>query len=226
MWVALSILILSLLLISATRSTLLLSFAPLAIVFVVKGNVVRRLLRLGLFSGIAVLMVSILVSYLANFAGVDTAKMADRLQSIVQVFDDPWSDPSFIERASQTETAWRVFVSNLSFGAGPGYLYDWSTVSGGYRGTFAAVDSPLLFPAKFGLVGIILLVVIVLVFIVFLRGLIHHIGPTVPCTALVGYTTIVGAQMMIGSPFHDKGVSFGLLFLLALSLYEKEGREH
>jgi hypothetical protein len=88
----------------------------------------------------------------------------------------------------------------------------------GSRESDFILDTPVTFPAKFGVLGLLVLLFVVAKFFVFTRRLGRGRAPTVAYLALVGYLTVVAALGLLAPPFEDKGLSFGLILILALVL--------
>jgi hypothetical protein len=82
------------------------------------------------------------------------------------------------------------------------------------------LDTPMTLPAKFGALGLLVLLFLVAKFFVFACGLGRDRPPTVAHLALRGYLLVVAALGFLAPPFGDKGLRSGLLFMLALALAE------
>jgi hypothetical protein len=82
------------------------------------------------------------------------------------------------------------------------------------------LDTPMTFPAKFGALGLLVLLCLVAKFFVFARGLGRDRPPTVAYLTLLGYLLVVAALGFLAPPFEDKGLSCGLLLILSLALAE------
>jgi hypothetical protein len=216
-WALLGAFIISLSFVTGTRSTFVVLMVLPVIAFAGKKSLLRASLRLVLFGGVAILLVLLFTQSVARLTGTDVGRLTDRIASTGQLIREPGTDPSYQERAAQTSAAWRTFLSEPLLGAGPGHAFEWTSQSGEPRAGFN-VDSPLAIPAKFGLVGITVLAALAFALVSLLRRFGEQYDPTVPQLALMGYVAVTLAWMLLGSPFEDKGFSFGLLFLLALSL--------
>jgi O-antigen ligase len=230
--------ILGLFLLTGTRSSLLLLIGPLAMAALAGRARIRSSLRsLGSHGVVAVSVVLAfqLALSLPVLLGLGQTQepgssgptqtfgpnvLDDRIGSIPTVVSNPASDASIKERIAQYEAAWALFVSSPIVGVGPGHSIDWIDVSG-YPATGFTADTPLVMPAKFGLLGLL----------VFLGAAVAY-GSTVRTAwrrnrrsgitlTLVGFgvTTIVG--LPLGFPIEDKGASLALLLLLALAFAEE-----
>jgi hypothetical protein len=166
---------------------------------------------------VALLLTLLLTQSLVRFAEFDVSKLTSRIGTITSVPANPEADRSYRDRASETRVAWQTFVSKPVLGAGPGHMFEWTNFLGKHRASFA-IDTAMSFPAKFGVAGVILLLALTLAFVSFLRRAVQGAGITVAQAALVGYIALAFLVLPFASPFEDKGFSFGLLFLLALSL--------
>ena len=149
-----------------------------------------------------------------------------RFTSLPDVLGNPSSDQSYNLRASQWRIAWRTFTSNPAAGVGPGHRFTWpypyvpSGTSSGYN-----LDTPVAFPAKFGIVGLAVIVAGLGACVVFLRRLWSPGRPTVEQLAFAGFAAIVVASVPLGTVFEEKGFSFGLLFLLVAIVQAESARE-
>jgi O-antigen ligase len=139
----------------------------------------------------------------------------ERLQSIEALA----SDPSLTERVAQYSAAWQLFLSSPVIGVGPGHSIEWTNVSGISRREFTA-DTPLVLPAKFGVVGtiVVLLLVIAYLRLAVRRG--RREGWNAGQLALLGYGVFAVVSLPLGMPLEDKAFSFGLTALVAFALIE------
>lgn len=246
-WAALGGMVLGLFLITGTRSSLVLLTGPLAMAGLEGrarlGSSLRTLLAHGAAALGLVLVVQLALtmsgglgspssgepgSSVAPGGAVATPRtglnvVGDRIGSLPALAGQLAADPSFKERVAQYEAAARLFLSSPIVGVGPGHSIEWINVSGLLRSGYTA-DTPLVMPAKFGLLGIL----------VFLgaawtygsaarRGILRFRSSAVTLT-LVGYGlwTIVG--LPLGFPVEDKGTSLALMLLLSLALTESAAR--
>lgn len=133
----------------------------------------------------------------------------------------PDRDGSIRERYAQYEVAWNTFAASPLVGRGLGHPLVWTRVDGTVRRDFAA-DTPLVLPAKLGIIGVLWLVILVVVWVRFLRRLHRTAGLTIPWLALTALAGILAALAWSGWVIEDKGLSFSLMFLLALAFVEIE----
>ena len=237
-WAILAGVVLALFLITGTRSSLLFLVGPAAMVLFAGRDRIRASLR-PLASHAIVAAGAILVFQLALTVSVAPAPggsqpgqpsldpastpgsgvLGDRFGSLPELVGSPGSDASIRERVAQYRAAWGLFASSPIVGVGPGHSIDWVDVSGYPRSGYTA-DTPLVLPAKFGLLGVLVFVGFAVAYVsVALAALRRDRGSAVSLT-LVGY----GVLMIIGLPLgffvEDKGASLALILLLALSLVE------
>jgi hypothetical protein len=155
-WLLIAGAVLSLLLMTGTRTSLVFLLAPLAIVVSAKRGGSRRITRLFLYGLGTAAAVGLLLPGLMWLVGTHSGRSLERLRSITQVVANPMADPSFVERAAVTIMAKDVFLASPLVGGGLGHSYEWTTSTGEEREGFN-IDSPLSVPAKFGIVGLFLL---------------------------------------------------------------------
>lgn len=222
-WFGVAAVVLALLAASGTRSVVILVLAPLTIVLLAWGSRAQIAVRLGFTLAAFALLVfvpAILSSQLVESRTPDAQSASDtasdRFTSIPDVLEDPGSDESYSLRSSQWRIAWETFKANLVVGVGPGHLFEWPYpyTKPGIR-TGYNLDTPIAFPAKFGLVGLGVLGASIGAFIVFLRRLVARRPLATHQLALAGFAAVVVAAVPLGTTFEEKGFSFGLLFLLA-----------
>jgi hypothetical protein len=222
-WFGVAALVLALLAGSGTRSAVILVLAPLTIVLLAQGSRAQVAVRLGFtLAAFAILVFApaTLSSQLAEIRTPGTQPTSDtasdRFTSIPDVLGDPGSDQSYNLRWSQWRVAWETFEANVLVGVGPGHLFEWPYpyTKPGIR-TGYNMDTPLAFPAKFGVVGLALLAASIVAYIVFLRRLFARRPLATHQLALAGFAAVVVAAVPLGTTFEEKGFSFGLLFLLA-----------
>jgi len=148
------------------------------------------------------------------------ATLLARLQAFL---GSPGQDPSIRERVVQYEAAWEVFASSPLIGAGLGHPFEWTRVDGTTRRDFTA-DTPLVLPAKLGILGIVWLIGFVAVWMRFLRVLNRTAGLTIPGLAMAAWLGILAVVAWGPLSFEDKGFSFALMLLLSLAFIQFEMR--
>jgi hypothetical protein len=218
-WLFLSAMVLALLLITGTRLNLVLLAAPLAIAFGARRYRATRALRLAFLGPVALALTLGLGIVAFRLSNADEQQLAGRITVLEST--GSLTDQSYVERLRQGRAAWRVFESNPVLGAGAGTDFEWQTVSGTRISSFT-LDTPLSFPAKFGLVGLGVLLIVIGGYWSFTKRLIREYGASTEQLALVGYLAVAAASGVAGMPFDDKGFSFGLMLLVALALWGKD----
>ena len=149
----------------------------------------------------------------------DTGILSQRASLVFSTAEEG-TDRSYIDRLSQTNSAWETFRSSPLTGAGPGAPIVWSN-SFNVVQVATVIDSPLSFLAKFGVIGLIAAVFLVVGFVETLRALRRRTGTrTIPQLALIGFGAIVVAWSALHNPYEDKGFAIGLMLLLALATRE------
>lgn len=237
-WVLLAGLILGLFLLTGTRSSLLILTGPLAMAVLAGRARIPSFLRAFFSHGIVAVAVVVAFqlalalpvvlgpgrtpgepSSSGSAAPSVPSVLGDRFGSLPALLSKPASDASVKERVAQYEAAWALFVSSPIVGVGPGHSIDWVDSSGAHRSAFSA-DTPLAFLAKFGLVGLIPLGLLVRAYVGLLRQLLRRVGRSALTLILVGYGVSTAIGLPLGFLIEDKGTSFALILILALSFGE------
>lgn len=236
-WVLLAGVVLGLFLLTGTRSSLLLLIGPIAMVAIAGGERIQSSVRTVFMHGVVAVAVVLAfqlalalpilleidqsgepgASHPAATLGPSVA--GSRIGTLPGVLGNPASDPSFRERVSQYEAAWVLFVSSPIVGVGPGHSIDWVNVSGRPRTGFTA-DTPLVLPAKFGLLGILVLMGTAAAYGNTVRTALRRSRRSAITLTLVGYGALTLAIIPLGFPFEDKGGSLALILLLTLTFAE------
>ena len=128
------------------------------------------------------------------------------------------SDASYRLRASEWHVAWQTFKAHPIVGAGPGHTFTWSCLSSGcLTGTQSryGLDSPVAFPAKFGLLGLVALLFVVYGLVSFLRAR-RQTAPHDAWLAFTWYLVFAVTELPFGWPLEQKDFALGLLLLGAL----------
>jgi hypothetical protein len=225
-WFALSVFLVSIELVTGTRSSLVVLASLPVIALGARRATPKRLRRLLAFVVVFAAAVSISAQVVAKLAGADTGPAVQRLESIFQPGATFTSDASFRERKIQTHRAWADFRSDPVFGAGPGHTFIWLDQFGKRHDSFT-IDSPLAFLAKFGLLGLAVLLAAAGSVVVFLRRFaMTSPEASVLRAALMGYAAVWLVFLPLGLPFEDKGFGLGLLFLLALAVAVTRTKQH
>jgi hypothetical protein len=134
----------------------------------------------------------------------------------------PSRDPSIRERVEQYQVAWRHFASSPFVGTGLGHPFVWTRVDGTSRRDFTA-DTPLVLPAKLGILGVAWLGLFAYAWIRFVRTVRSVVGITAVGLAMTGWAAIALSLGWGSFILEDKGFSLALMLLLALALIAVEG---
>ena len=119
---------------------------------------------------------------------------------------------------------WRIpystNVERVALAAGQkGLSIDWVDVSGYPRTGFTA-DTPLVMPAKFGLVGVLAFLGAALAYGLTVRTALRRDRRSRITLTLVAYGVLTIVGLPLGFPIEDKGASLALMLLLALAFAE------
>lgn len=156
--------------------------------------------------------------------GITVPKWTERAGSIDDLITNPMEDASFRERLSQTVAAWKVFSRQPLIGAGPGVDIEWVDYAGETQRGYT-LDTPVVFLAKFGLVGLAVAAAWVATFVALVRRIRARISSTPEYLALVGFSIVLVYAALFSPPMQDKGVAFALILTLALALRRAYGGE-
>jgi hypothetical protein len=142
-------------------------------------------------------------------------RLAQRVGQVGSLIADPGSNQSFQDRLAQTKAAWQAFVGSPLVGVGPGYDFRWTRTSKWVVDAYT-MDTPLIYLAKFGLLGLVPLVLFTAAYLRLALELRRRQEARVEYLAVVGFGLVLAVLGMLGCPIEDKGASFGLIFVLAL----------
>jgi O-antigen ligase len=126
-------------------------------------------------------------------------------------------DPSVRERVAQYRAAWQLTVSSPLVGVGPGHEIEWVDVSGFPRHAFTA-DTPFVLPAKFGIIGTVIVGLVVAAYGLYVADLVRRHSWTPETLALFGFAVSICLGLPLGMPLEDKAFSFALVLLLAVAI--------
>jgi hypothetical protein len=149
-------------------------------------------------------------------ASFDPSFLRDRFWSLGNVT----SDGSFQERLAQYRAAWLLFASSPLVGVGPGHSIDWVDISGYPRRGFTA-DTPLVMPAKFGLLGIFVFSGAAFSYALTVRAALRRDRRSAITMTVIGYGVWTIITLPLGFLVEDKGASLALMLLLALAFGER-----
>jgi hypothetical protein len=212
-WLVLAAGVFSLLIITGTRSTLLLVLVPIVGAFGARRDLTSRFVKMVVVAPIALLLAGAGAYGVVSATHASTSMISKRISILKHTGTS--SDASYTDRQAQAHAAERVFSDEFLLGAGPGTYFDWTVTNGEKRSAFI-LDTPLDLPAKFGLAGILAVLAVLLGYASFLRSAFRTRHPRTETLALVGYLALAVANATLTNVLEDKGLSLGLLLLLAL----------
>jgi O-antigen ligase len=220
-WICLAASLLAMLAATSTRSTFALVIAPLAIAVGMRRQLTARSVRLLAAGPIAVVLTLALTQAAFVVTGANQDVLQKRLEVLKSTGDEK-KDASYNDRVTETRVAWAAFKENPIVGAGPGTTFEWKPQGSRELRSSFVLDTPVTFPAKFGLLGLVALAIIVAKYFSFVLALARRREPSVAQLALRAYLAVVVALAIFKPPFEDKGLSLGLILLLALALREAD----
>jgi O-antigen ligase len=212
-WLALAALVFALLVVTGTRSTLILAVAPLAAAIAARRKLGGRIARLLLLAPAAILMIGLATVSVVQATHASTELITKRITILKNTGTS--YDASYRDRQAQTHAASEVFHEHPVFGSGPGTYFNWQVTNGENKSAFI-VDSPVDFPAKFGLFGVAVVAFVIFQYGAFLRKSLRFNHPRPETLALVAYATMTILNSFLTNPFEDKGWMLGLVLLIAL----------
>jgi hypothetical protein len=145
-------------------------------------------------------------------------RLGQRISEIGTLITNPESDPSLQERLSQMKVAWQAFTSSPLLGVGPGYSFQW-TNSGNKVVSTPTLDTPLIYLAKFGLLGLVPLALFAAACLRLAFELWRQRERVrIEYLTVVGFAFVLVVLGIQSFPFEDKGASFALILVLALGV--------
>jgi O-antigen ligase len=221
-WFVLGLGVFAMMVSTGTRLSAVLLAAPLAVVVGSRRRLARRSLRFAFALPIAVILVVIGARALLDLIDANSVAVANRYELLFKSGTD--ADQSYRDRVNQTNSAWELFRTNPVLGVGPGYAIPWEDANG-LSFEEPLVDTPVSFLTDYGLLGLAIAGYLAGAFVSVVRRLRRRAGDrTTAQLALVGFGAVVLAFSVAAVPFEDKGLSVGLLLLLALSAREAAER--
>jgi hypothetical protein len=212
-WLFLAALVFALLVVTGTRSTLILAVAPVVVAFGARRYLSARFIRLVLLAPAAVLVIAVAVFSVVQVTHASTSIISKRITILKGTGTS--SDASYKDRQAQTRAARDVFYAHPVVGSGPGTYFSWQVTNGEQHSNFI-IDSPLDFPAKFGLVGLAVILFLVLEYGSFMKAAFRFHHPRPETLALAAFAALALLNSFLSNPLEDKGCTLGLVLLLAL----------
>ena len=220
-WAIVSLLILFVLLATGTRSVVVLLVGPF-VIMVLRWSDLPSWSRLGIFFGVT-LVVGFVTLQALQYSSKAESALVKRLESAPLGLSTAERDQSLVERVNQTRVAWSAFTASPLVGLGPGRIYHWETALRQPKSGFN-LDTPISFLSKFGSLGVVALLGISISFLLVLRRANWRQPDGLARQALVAFLATVLASALLNVPLEDKGLSFGLLFLLLAACLENSTR--
>ena len=211
------------LLVTGTRTALLVLVAP-PVITLAQGVNVSSITRAIRVTAVTLVLTVVAVVTLSLATGASLSHVTTRLLSVGEVGSNGVASQSFDARIAETAAAWHAFRSAPIIGVAPGHVFSWRDSTGELH-VAPSVDSPLDYLAEFGLLGLIALVALVKVGIRQLRAPVMMNDAMVARNALIGYASIWLVNLPLGLPFEDKGFSLALILLLAILTCESGVRQ-
>ncbi|MEA2451246.1 MAG: hypothetical protein QOG63_3178, partial [Thermoleophilaceae bacterium] len=210
-WIAAAAAVLVVLAATGSRISAILVAAPLALL-ALPGR--RR--ALAAVAAAAVVLVGVL-ALLGPVLGVQNSAI-DRLASAKDFFVQPSNDPSWRERSQEARNAVDSWSGSPIVGVGPGHHFHWRNIRGTPHDSFL-IDSPAAYLAKFGIVGVVLLLALAAALADFIRRRLREGGELAfGAEALLGFCAIALLGFFVGVPMEDKGFPLAVLLLCALAI--------
>ena len=200
-WLTLVILIPIAMLVTGTRSNLIIFVAAFAIIGALRNKRVplkRLAVSLSSIAVIGATLFPIVASAVISQPGF----IENRIQALLSVASgDSANDQSLSGRQLQYELALQIIGRQPLFGQGLGYEIPFT------------LDTPLLTVVRLGIVGsLVLIAYIVVIALAFRKARLLN-GPSVTYTAWWGFVAIAVATIPFGTPFEDRGFGFTILLI-------------
>jgi O-antigen ligase len=214
-WLTAAALAFSLLVVTGTRSTLLMGLIPIVVAVGARRYLSARFFRLVLIVPLALLLSAAAAYSVVEITDASTSMISERVSILKGTGTS--EDASYRDRQAQTAVAIDVFSADPIFGAGPGTYFNW-TVSNGEKRSAFLLDTPMTLPAKFGIVGLAVVAFVLVSYGSFLRSMFRFNHPRPETLAFTAYAVVGIANSFLTNPLEDKGWTLGLLLLLPLVL--------
>ncbi|MDM5340534.1 O-antigen ligase family protein [Fictibacillus enclensis] len=223
LWILISSLSLGGLALTGTRTTFIVLTLGTVILILLGKNIK---MSSKIWRGIKVLFVfviscTICVFLLMKLVNIDNEVFLERIKMINVIFNENQlkADNSIMMRTSQTDAAIQAIKKSPVVGVGSGYVFQSLNYDGSIQNR-TSLDTPLSIPAKFGIIGTILLMYFF--FRIFLYVLRENKDKkyTLVTYYIMGFLIINLINSLIIPTVEDKGLSIALIILLALVFNE------
>ena len=207
----------SALIITATRSTLVLLFAIL-LAPLISGRGSRGLARAATYVPILTCVTIVAIYTLATLLPLDRGATVDRLSTVGNMVSSPTIDASGDERVAETRAAWRVFTEHPLGGTGPGHEFSWTQPGSMVVKRSFNIDTSVSYIAKFGLLGLALVIPLIVNIVAICIRRYPSGEVSASRVAAILYFVVVLVWSVLGPPLEDKGFVLALMIILAMRL--------
>jgi hypothetical protein len=218
-WFAIAVFALVAALLTGSRSSIVLLGGFLGIAGSPKKWRVPIRAALGVFAAL-VLLSALLAPFVESQVSSDPNFLSQRFSVAVSFLQGGPTDPSYADRVFEYDEAGAEVIAHPLLGTGPGFLYP--SFYPGELPTYT-LDTPLVTPAKFGLLGTGVVVFFLALLVSTVRASRRLVGATEVGTALRAFGFIFVLDLPFGGFIEDKGLS--MVLMLFLGLLAATGRE-
>ncbi|WP_445190277.1 O-antigen ligase family protein [Pseudonocardia sp. Cha107L01] len=221
-WAATSVIILVAMLMTGSRTNLVLLAAFAGVVGSAHNCRLSPRKILGLLAGVG-LTILVVTPVVAQFFVSDPTFLEGRLnEALTVVVGDANADGSYEARRAAYDLTAEAFINHIAFGTGPGYLYTLPPAT-----TFG-LDAPGIVPAKFGLIGIVIIGSFLASVAITVKKIRRSCGPSPGITSACGWTAVLITLIPFGPWIEDKGfaVALTILFGIIIADSRREIAEH
>jgi len=220
-WGTISLIILVAVLLTGSRSNLVLLAAFAGIIGSARDFRVTPRRAWGVLFGLLLTLV-VVTPLVANLLVSDPDFLNTRINDALAVLQGHAdADASYAMRKASYDLTAEALTDHLALGTGPGYLYPTPP-----KPTFN-LDAPGIVPAKFGLFGLAFIGAFLLSVAVSVRNIRRAHGPSPAFTASRGWLVVLIALVPFGPWLEDKGfpVALAMLFAAVISDARPESSE-
>jgi hypothetical protein len=215
-WIVLAGVVLMFMLVTGTRTNLLFLLAP-PLLALLAGQGIRAVVRLSAVVVGLLLVAIVLGVVVGRVTGVSSDVISSRLASVKSgAASGAVAGQSLQMRVEETQLAWHTFQQHTFTGAGLGHRFLYKDPFGLISDNYY-LDTPVLLPAKLGLVGLLAFGLLAGAYWRACRSL-RKIADRSVTSALIAFLIIWTLALPLGLAVEEKGFGFALVFLIALSL--------